>query len=173
MFGRYSFFIALFSISWKSYPLSGQRFYLFLLILEDGLLTTILSSTLMAAFISWMLAAVLTLANGISCPSVNTWRVFPNLPLSVGLGPISHFPLKVTLQIRYQEIASSIEFLLLHHHTLLAVLSIIFQIPYIQSIVEIVYDRLIQSHILSAASSIDIQSLRHSKKHTKCQSIPS
>jgi hypothetical protein len=40
--------------------------------LEDGLLTTILSSMLIAAFISWVLAAVMTTDNGIPCPSVNT-----------------------------------------------------------------------------------------------------
>ena len=43
-----------------------------------------------------------------------------NLPLSVGLGPISHFCLEIPLSIYYQVTAVSIEFLL-HHHTLLAV----------------------------------------------------
>ena len=37
-----------------------------------------------------------TTDNGIPCPSVNTCRFVPNLPLSVGLG-YSHFPLKVHL----------------------------------------------------------------------------
>ena len=30
--------------------------------------------------------------DGISCPSVNTEHLVPNLPLYVGLGPASHFP---------------------------------------------------------------------------------
>jgi hypothetical protein len=44
----------------------------FLLILEDGLLTTIIPSTLIAAFISCTLAAVITTDNGMPCPSVST-----------------------------------------------------------------------------------------------------
>ena len=62
--------------------------------LYDGLLITILSSVFIAAFISCVLAAVITTDSGIPCPSVSTCRFVPNLPLSVGLGPISHFPPK-------------------------------------------------------------------------------
>ena len=54
-------------------------------------------------------------------------RFVPNLPLSVGLGPVIS-SLNVPLQIYYQVIAISIE-CLLYHHTLLAVYSTIFEIP--------------------------------------------
>jgi hypothetical protein len=48
-----------------------KDFCSFLYILEDGLLTTILSSVFIAAFISCVLAAVTTTDNGTPCPSVN------------------------------------------------------------------------------------------------------
>ena len=66
MCGVYPLLIDSFSISGKSYPLSRHRFCVSL-----GLfLSPILSSVLMAAFISWVFAAVITTDSGIPFLSV-------------------------------------------------------------------------------------------------------
>jgi hypothetical protein len=81
--------------------LSRQR-----LCFSTGLWTTILSSVFIEAFISsCIFAPVIVTDNGMPFWSTNTCRLVPDLPLSVGFGPTSHFPPpKVLSPICYQVI---------------------------------------------------------------------
>ena len=97
------------SISGKSYPLSRHRFCL-LNFRGRGLLTTMLSSVSTAAFMSCVLAAVMTTDNGTPFWSVSTCLLVPSLPLSVGLAPVLS-PLKVPWWMRCQVTAISIWYL--------------------------------------------------------------
>jgi len=68
-----------------------MEFYLVVHISYDSLLTSILSSVFTAAFISWMLAAVITTYNGMPCHMLlhdDVLFLIASVYLSVGLGPV-------------------------------------------------------------------------------------
>lgn len=98
---------------WKIIPLSRHRFCFFIF----GLLSTALSSVLMAAFMSWVLAAVMTTDNGMPFLSVSRCLFVPNLPLSVGFGPVLS-PLMAPWLMRYLETATSTWYLWFHRISL-------------------------------------------------------
>ena len=63
-----------------------------------GLLMTVLSTTSVTSFMSWVLAGDITTDNGIPFLSVKICLFVPSLLLSVGLFPVLS-PLKATLWI--------------------------------------------------------------------------
>ena len=105
MCNTYPRLISFCSSSAELYPLSGHRCCINLLLfvprldldVDDlGLLMTVLSTTSVTSFISWVLAGDITADKGIPFLSVKICLFVPSLLLSVGLFPVLA-PLKVTL----------------------------------------------------------------------------
>ena len=121
----------------------------------DDRLTTTLSITSVTNFLSWVFADDITTDSGMPFLSVKMCLFVPSLLLSVGLLPVIA-PLRATLLICCQWIASSTWFLFCYH-IFLAAWSTSFWKHLAWPISETAYGRWSQNHILWAAFSTGIR----------------